>query len=262
MRHRNYLTLSLLTLLPINLSAQEQGGDQAKQQRMELMVRSVSDVNIRTADDRELALRQEPLLRWSNPVSGIIDGTVFMWTLDGRPQAAAQVFRVPDGTWLQEFQSLALDGLTSTRGADELWSPTQPGIEMQTLPNAPRPADTATRRLVQMRGLLRQFSASDRFEDREPYRLRLLTSPLHRYGQDHEQIFDGALFAFTHGTDPEVLVLIETAPGSDAAWKVGFAPLTSYAVEVKRGDELFWKCDRRPPPNKTSDSFFLHVYGR
>jgi hypothetical protein len=41
--------------------------------------------------DRPLALRAEPIMKWSNPVVGSIYGDVFIWTENGRPEAVASI---------------------------------------------------------------------------------------------------------------------------------------------------------------------------
>ncbi len=258
---RVFVAVFVSALVATIASTEESGDQQAKAERLKLMIRSVSDVEMTLADESELLLDKKPVLRWSNPVSGITDGTVFVWKKDGRPQAAVQVFQVPDGTWLQEYQSLATSDIDAFRGSTPLWSPRSAGVEMQSIPGAPAPTASKPGRLVQMRGIVRQFTASDQFEDTEPYELRLLASPLCRYGNEEGAIIDGALFAFTHGTDPEVLISIEAEKKDGLPeWKIGFAPLTSYAVEVNRKGAIFWQCTRRPPPNKVTDTFFLHIY--
>lgn len=265
MRYFHFVLLGtfITALHAQNTGFQDADAGKQKKQRMEWMVESVSDIAMSLDDETKLSLRKEPLLRWSNPVSGINDGTVFMWTHGKRPHAAAQVFRVPDGTWLQEYQSLSPQPILARRDGKTLWSPQQPGVKMLAIPEVPRPATTPTGRLAQMRAIARQFTASDQFEDRESYELRLLSRPLHRYGAPDDSIVDGGLFTFTHGTDPEVLVLIEARQvGREFQWRIGFAPLTSYAIEVRHKGTVFWECDRRPPPNQVTDTFFLHVQGK
>lgn len=52
-------------------------GDDAdgKKGRLQLMTASVSDVTMALSDGSAIELQTKPLLRWSNPVSGIDDGT-------------------------------------------------------------------------------------------------------------------------------------------------------------------------------------------
>lgn len=254
---------AICLLLMIEGISIAQEDEATRNRRLKFMVDSVSDVTMKLDSGVELVRKEEALLRWSNPVSGVPDGTVFMWTDHGRPHVAAQVFVVADGTWLQEYQSLSPQAISADRSGRRLWSPNQPGISMVPIPGAPPPAADARRRLIQMRSLVRQYSASDQFEETKPYVLYLQSNPLHRYGEANDDIIDGALFSFTHGTDPELLVLVEAQKTEDQAeWRIGFAPLTSYEVEVTRNGEAIWHCDRRPPPNKITDTFFMHIYDK
>ena len=54
------------------------------------------------AEAKSFALEQEsqplkfesvPLMRWSNPVSGQVFGDVYVWTLQGRPEVIASIFK-------------------------------------------------------------------------------------------------------------------------------------------------------------------------
>lgn len=260
--YRVLISLPLLLAASSNVWGEDVETDpkQAKAARLRLMTRSVTDVRM-TVGAKLLAIKKEPLLRWSNAVTKIVDGTVFLWTMNGRPQAAVQVFRVPGDVWLQEFQSLSTDGIVAKRSGESLWNPNKPGIKFREIPKSPQPHSRKVGRLVQMRAIAREFTATDQFEDKEPYELRLMTNPLHRYDDEESGIVDGALFSFAHGTDPEVLLLVEAVKEkSTVEWRVAFAPLTSYAVRVERKGDEFWSCERRPPPNAQTDGFFLHVY--
>lgn len=236
--------------------------DKLADERLAFMKKSVAGVALTVSDaDSKLVLWETPIQRWNNLVSGVKDGTVFVWTLNGRPEVAAQVFLVPGEKWLQEFQSLSEQRLTGLHGSRRFWSPSTPGVEMKPFTGGPKPSPSAAGRRAQMRLIGRQFKAKDLFEDKEPYDLRILPNPLYKYSDEDRGIVQGALFAFAHGTDPEVLLIIEAHKSDDElTWKVGFAPLTSYECEVTRGGEVYWTCSKRPPPNQPTATFMLHVY--
>ena len=88
---------------------------------------------------------------------------------------------------------------------DNSWKPRAAGIELTPIEGAPRPAGSAAQRLVQMRALARDFSASTRDAEDRRWELRLLSQPLYRYESTDPDVPDGALFAFvtSAGTDPE-----------------------------------------------------------
>jgi hypothetical protein len=243
----------------------EKEADKAEQlARLELMKNSLKIYEFRGDNGgKPMQLVVEPLLRWNNPVSGVRDGTVFIWTAGGRPRAAVQVFQLKDGLWLHEFQSLSGETFRATlTDGDPIWSPSRAGIEMKPALDAPGPAKSERQRLTQMADIAREYSAIDDFEDKKSrWELRLLAKPIYRYASADGGILDGALFAFAHGTDPEVFVLIEaveTAKGSE--FRIGLAPMTAYAVEVSRNGKAVWSAPYRKPPFDPREPFFIRQY--
>jgi hypothetical protein len=231
-------------------------------QRLEFMKESLKEYVFTTDGGKPMDLQAEPLLRWNNPVSGVRDGTIFIWTALGRPQAAVQVFQLKQGLWLHEFQSLSTEPFQAKfKGLPE-WGPARAGIEMKPAADAPMPAKTERQRLVQMRAIAEQYRAIDDFEDQKSrWELRLLAKPVYRYAVPEGGIIDGALWAFAHGTDPEVFLLLEARETSQGhEWQIGMAPMTAYAVEVSRKDKPVWSAPLREPPWKPREPFFIRVY--
>jgi hypothetical protein len=90
-----------------------------------------------------------------------------------------------------------------------------------------------------MRRIAADFSAKvKRDNDSRIELLRLLSQPLYRYVETPEGIKDGALFAFSTGTDPEVFLLLEAR---DAVWHYAFASATSRVAEGFHKDSTVWK---------------------
>jgi hypothetical protein len=250
-------------------ASQEVAADKEKEkveqsERLDLMKNSLKIYEFKSEPDgKVMKLEAEPLLRWNNPVSGVRDGAVFIWIAEGRPQAAVQVFQLKDGLWLHEFQSLSVERFQATTSdGRQVWSSSRAGIEMKPAPDAPVPAKTDRQRLTQMYAIAKEYTAIDDFEDKQSrWELRLLPKPIYRYAAADQGILDGALYAFAHGTDPEVFALIEareTAKGTE--WQVGLAPMTAYAVEVSRKDKAVWNAPYRKPPFDPREPFFIREY--
>lgn len=239
-------------------------GEAAERLKFMMDSAAVYDVFVEPQRTEELSLRTDPLLRWNNPVSDVKDGTVYIWTdSEGRPHAAAQVFLAAgsDTLWLHEFQSLSERTFTFQRGGRVVWSPREAGVQMVPLADVPQPAETAARRLTQMRSIARQFEASDDFEGKSRWQLRLMPKPLVRYEGSDSRIIDGALFAFAHGTDPEVLLLLEAREtDTGPRWYYGLAPMTGYAVKAFRHDVEIWSKPHRQPPFDPRSPFFILEY--
>jgi hypothetical protein len=79
----------------------------------------------------------------------------------------------------------------------------------------------------------------------EDYQLRLLPRPVHRYADEGAGIVDGALFAFTYGTNPEVFLQIEARREETdrPRWRVSFARSSAAAVAVTRDGMTVWSAE-------------------
>jgi hypothetical protein len=203
-----------------------------------------------------LQLQPDPAFHHGDqPGEHVEEGAIFLWTGEGRrPEAAAQIFKDRDvngsiGGWTHEFTSLSQVPLTTTRDQQTIWAPTVAGLEFKLLPSgAPRPADSPVRRMSQMSTLARNFRATDDWAQKGWTELRLLAKPVCRYGEPGTTVRDGALFAFVHGTDPEIFLLIEerqTAGRSE--WRYALAPMSTYALKVSYQGNSVWEVPPRWP---------------
>ncbi len=215
-----------------------------------------------------LALHEGPLLRFSNPVGGVPDGIVVMWKDGQRPAVLAQVFQTKEGLWIHECQSLAAAALSVRLGEKVVWSPRGAAPKFESLSGGPAAANTAARRLVQMKAIAAEFSASDDFKinsrDKETTRheLRLLPTPVYRYADSAAAVADGAVFAFVHGTDPEVFLVLElrSNQAGESSWHYTLAPMTCWAVQVSRGQTPVWSVEERMGKNKPQDLYHVWVH--
>jgi hypothetical protein len=195
---------------------------------------------------RNLILLPEPALHWTNPLRRTFDGAVFLWVVDGRPEAVASLYRYThEGRIVEdhEFQSLATAGLTATRDGQLVWTPRSAGISLALIPGAPKPASTPAERLRQMQALAREFHAFfNAPEDRSE--LRLLPKPLYRYETERPRLLDGAMFAFVLTTDPEVLLMVEARPvEGTTAWHYGFARMSMVNLRAAHKEQTVWTVD-------------------
>ena len=220
------MTSALLSSLMVFMLLTAQlpsGGETARDmnaQRLELMKESVNTYQLIRGGDqgRALKLQPDPAFRLGRQGNGgILEGAIFLWTDEvGRPEAAAQVFLHryagrPDGEWIHEFTSLSLETFTANQNGAPQWRPSEPGLMLKPLPGAPKPAAQQAQRLRQMRTLAEEFRAHDNFGDGGWEVLRLLPTPITRYGKPGGAPVDGALYAFVEGTDPEVFLFLECA---------------------------------------------------
>jgi hypothetical protein len=250
--------------------AEDQPGkdDAERKERLELMKQQAAEYSVTLNADTpsKLALHEEPILRFSNPVGGVPDGIVVMWKDGARPAIFAQVFQIKSGEWLHECQSIAVAGLTMQLGDTTRWQPKAGASEFRPLADAPAAAETPGRRLIQLKALAARFAASDDFKisstDKETTRheLRLLPTPVYRYDDNLADIRDGAAFAFVHGTDPEVFLILENRPASAGkdTWHYALAPMTCWGVEARLDGKEVWRVPERLGNSTPTDSY--HVW--
>ena len=228
--------------------------------RLDYMRKSVSEYELSPADGpgASFRLKTDPVLRFRNTVGDSQDGTVFLWVeAHERPVAAVQVFYTRRRGWTHELCSFSTAPIVAKSGTVPVWNPAIGGVVFKPVPGAPKPADTAEKRLRQMREITRDFTAEDQFRNASWQSLRMLPKPFARYGEEGTELIDGALFAYVLTTDPEVYVLLEarkTVGGSE--WQFAFAPSTIYPVRGSwKGTEV-WSLPFRFALNKATDPFF------
>jgi hypothetical protein len=235
--------------------------------RAEFMKQSAADYEFLIGPEHteKLALEPEPLLRFTNPVSGLKDGGFMVWKdKGGRPMVGAQFFLTADDLWLNEFQSLATVPLRAVRDGGIKWEPARAGVEVQVVPEAPGPARTAVQRLVQMRNIAERFTSSDEFEGRpKSDALRLMAKPLLRFGKEGTDTLDGALFVHAHGTDPELMIVIEAVRSeSGYRWDYSLAPMTGYALKASLDGQHVWEAELRQGPWDLKEPFIVLIHSR
>ena len=228
-------------------------GDEAGE-RLQFMVESAGEYRVTASgnDETLLTLHEEPLLRFNNTVSGVPDGILVLWTLGERPAAFAQVFQTKEGVWIHEAQSVSPVPMQFALKGDVKWSPREAAPAMQTLDGASPPAESPAARLRQMRRLAERFAGTDDFKisptDTEAERndLRMLPTAVYRYASPDDGIIDGAVFAFVHGTDPEMLLTLEARDdGDQSGWRYALAAMTCWAVQAQLEGAEVWTSPER-----------------
>jgi hypothetical protein len=203
-------------------------------------------------DDKPLELVRESRLKWSNPAASDVQGNLFVWTRDGRPLVVGCFMRwfSTRSVMQHEFHSLAEEPLKAKFHGDPVWATNQAGLKFADIPGAPAPAAGEAQRLLQLRKLAKEFSATAKYRKApDDTELRLLTQPLHRYAAPKQGVVNGGLFAFVRGTDPELFVLVE-ARGKDTAtarWQFAAARMTNMAeLRLRHQDRQVWEAGLLP----------------
>jgi hypothetical protein len=133
------------------------------------------------------------VFNWTNVLgAGDEYGAVFVWTCRGRVEVVGTVFSFPEAgqrKLCHEFHSLSLSTLDVNRSGSNPWIPEAPGIGLAPIPGAPAPASSAPRRLIQMRALAHDFSASTKDSKERRWELRRSKTKLDEAFGPHEISF-------------------------------------------------------------------------
>jgi hypothetical protein len=189
-------------------------------------------------------------LLWNNNIRGSATGATVLYLADGIPHAAVCIYPW-DGKLNHDLDSMSTESITARRDNQVIWHPTEPGIKLLTIPDAPAPADKPFARLRQMKALVGRYECTMlgwKLDKTDRELLRLLPQPIYRYPENHPTHLDGAVFAFALGTDPEILLKIEAVrrPNEGSIWQVAFCRRTSGELEAKLHDEIVWHADAHP----------------
>jgi hypothetical protein len=215
---------------------------------MRTMAEGLKVVRVTKDGETECKMVEGSLLNWSDSARHpnlIVPGTTWLWHHQGRPHFIGEIYGHVDsvGQWSLFACTLSPDQVRIDDGA--LKTPLRRSYyEPKEIAGSPAVAKTKSERTFQMRQLVERFDAHQFWDDR--FELRLLPKAIHRYEDVDAGIIDGALYAMVHGTNPEVLLLIEAHGMNDpsARWKVGFGSLAGARCVVRLDGKEFWTCPR------------------
>lgn len=205
---------------------------------------------IRKSDGAKIKVHPKPLLRWTNPYTGVEAGLFSAWLdSDGRPMAVAQIYLYPktNDDWRIELQSLCDGPMEFRSDRSGTWQPKVPGVKWHKLENkAPKPSDRKTIRLAQMRKIARRFRGDDTIANNSI--LRLMPNPSIRYDAPKKGVIDGALFLMVNGTDPEMMLQIEVREDEKTnkpAYFWALSRMTSYQLVAYLDGDVVWRPEQQ-----------------
>lgn len=234
------LALYLMLLAPLGQVPTEQA--EASKASLERIVKDLSafEVSMAVKPPRKLSLSGEPALRWNYPIRNVDDAALFVWLGKGRPEVVTTVMSYHDNAGnprrAYEFLSISQEPLEALQNGTRVWRPEEAGFKWSAISKAPVPGRTLAERRRQMHELATKFQAAVQ-SDKNRYELRLLSKPLYRYQSAESDILDGCLFAFVEGTDPELILALESA-ADKPGWKFATGRLTRYQIKVQFDNEL------------------------
>jgi hypothetical protein len=264
---------SLILVLSLATVGDEPQGADARAARLRAMRALVDGITVEeTAGGgrRQLERLAEPVYRFDDAARHVSDGTVWIWGQSGRPSAVMTLTKhhPPEGElhWLTELTSLAPRPISAAVERVGTWQPSGAGVMMRKIPNAPLPAEDATKRLRQMKELVRPIKAHENSRVRagaaakpvKRYELRVLPQPVHRYADAMSGLIDGGMFLIAYGLNPELVLLVEARHegSSGSTWQYGFARITVMDLHVDYESKEFWS-EPGPKSAGPDDAYWL-----
>lgn len=256
---------ALLTVLGCVAHADEDPTAKRLLEQMQGRARDTQVVVQRLEKELPAELHPKPVFRYSDAPRRIEDATLWVWMLDKRPVALQKIEASARGTgeWTHCFASLTEDTLHVRWPGDRTFETTQPGVSFAQLKDGPAPAVSANARQLQLRELVRRFSATITIDPKKNVteELRLLPRPVHTYGGEGEPVEAGAIFGFAaNGTNPDAYLLMELRRVDDVPqWYSGWVRMTTGGLAARLDDREVWTAPfvaPHPKPYETWTFFF------
>ena len=216
--------------------------------------------------EKKLTLETAPVLKYTNPVRRAQqNGALYVWTDAGRPAVIGSIWskalRDPSRRRIaHEFHSLSNHSLVAEHAVGVRWRPKANRVVSAEFASANAPSDVQAVRRRQMRTLARECSAwLMTTPGTEGEELRLLSQPVWEYESRKQGVLDGALFAYTLATDPELILQLEAVAreGEGRVWEFTAVRLTSLPLELRRTDKVIWDV-QAATPGAEEESYFLN----
>jgi hypothetical protein len=190
-------------------SAGRAGAEEEGTAKFRAYAKDVADsYELRAGDGgmRKLTLVADPVLRWSNPLGGQrARGEIFLWTDAGLPAAVVSINEFTDAAGRthgeQEWCYLATGPLIAD--GPHRWTPATGVLSPQPLSDVDAPADSAARRMLQLRELTARFAGEKTTRAGVKRTLRLLPKPIYR--MDGGEFLEGPRLqvrVFQHPSSP------------------------------------------------------------
>lgn len=208
--------------------------------RMSIMRDAIEKIEVESASATVAkTFRGEPILRFGDATRKTSDGAI--WKLgkhrpdaivameftshDGRPQINYEFLRLSDEPFVMRVRP------------GWVWQPLDRAAEFKRLASAPTPATSIVLRTRQIKQLAKKFAATELL-DGEDFHLRLMPKPIDQYYLDESKTELGAVFAFANGTNPEVLLMLES---SGDGWVYALARMCGASPSVTYDGSLVWQ---------------------
>jgi hypothetical protein len=186
----------------------------------------------------------QPLLFYGDSTRENDRGSLWAWGEKGRPVAVIELFQNTGdrANWVYTICNTSGRTVRARRAGSPWWRANLSATELKDVPGAPAPASDAPARQRQLKLLAQKFTGHEFWDpNNSRYELRRLERPLVSYRDETNGLLEGGLFTLANGTNPEILLFVESrvdpTDASKARWQ--------YAVGRVSHSELHLEYDGR-----------------
>ena len=242
------LTFMLPPVLTSICSGQEPSVKEQQTALRKVLNDSFDEFEIRTNNGGKVA-EGKIVFRWDNRERGSADGATALWYDESeRPIAIASIYPW-NGNLVHDFDVIdRRRGLIGKRNGRSFWdAPDKTAIKFKPVPGAKHPAESEKLRRLQLKAMAAEYSVTMtgwRGDGSDKERLRMLPTPVHRYGRKvaEPDLIDGAIFLFVKGTDPEAALVLEAHKhDGEYRWEYSLISQTSGSLEATHRKKPIWK---------------------
>lgn len=246
----NSMTTGMIVLMLAVQAGAEEPSKVTRQARLnKLHLAQAGQHKFNVDSQTQLKLQEKPIYLWTNPTrNNVQEGAVYVWMKEDRPEVIATVFSHPEQgstkvrSLTHEFHSLSREVFEHSH-PQRRWKP-RAGIETKPIEGAPAVAKSKTRRKLQIKGLLGDFTAHSMSLNRDNrIQLRMLPSPIMTYQPKDDKVLEGSLFVLAAGvgTDPEVILMIEAVKHEDDyRWEYAVCRYSDQNLYVQHKKKDIW----------------------
>ncbi len=189
-------------------------------------------------------------------------GKAYLWTDKGSPIifgviASGMDTQVQGARYVAvRLNSLTHEAVASSRFDQVFWKCEQPGVHWKKESTHLVPSDNRATRLIQLKTIVRQFTATG-ITQTANHEYRLMPQPIYRYPDITPGVTDGAIFAFSRGTDPNAILQIEARQDG---WYLACSRNAPHELKILKGDEVIWSFDKQERKDRFQTEPFYFKY--
>jgi len=202
-------------------------------------------------------LRSEPLLRYGDPTRDIGNSAVWVWMDQDVPamfqKIEVNVHQGSNDKWTWCFANGSSQKVKCGWPQVKRQAVEADFVPLKPVPGNPEVKANSGALAFTARQLSRQFTAKDEKDE-----LRLLPRPLLEFQSDEKDIRYGAVYAMATGTNPSMLLILQTEKtDTGERWVFRGVHTTAYRVDLQFDGKTVWEDPPQSPSEVSTWGYFF-----